>query len=135
VRREHLLVQIGDERYGLPVDRVLEVLRRPTLTPVPGAPSVVLGLHNLRGQALAVLDLAALLDLAAPVPRAYAVVVEDGERQAGLAVDAALDVVGLDGSTDQEAPGDLIVSALHDDAQIGLIDVGAVLDGAVASMP
>ncbi|HLL08783.1 MAG TPA: chemotaxis protein CheW, partial [Nocardioidaceae bacterium] len=41
---------VGDLLLGLPVEEVSEVVRAEVLTPVPLAPSGVLGLLNLRGR-------------------------------------------------------------------------------------
>jgi len=54
---EYLLFCLGDERYGFPLAAVREVRRPPRLTPLPGVPSWLRGITNLRGQILAVLDL------------------------------------------------------------------------------
>ena len=133
---EHLLVLVQDERYGLSVDDVIEVLRTGALTAVPGAAPVVLGLQNLRGQAIPVVDLAALLRLAEPGVRPYGVLVEHSGRRACLAVDAVLDMEVLDASTgNQDADGPLVGSALSGDVLVGLLDVPALLDATVAGAP
>ncbi|MCK5189338.1 MAG: chemotaxis protein CheW, partial [Methylococcales bacterium] len=41
--------RLGDEKYGINVMQVQEVLRITEIAPVPGAPSYVLGIINLRG--------------------------------------------------------------------------------------
>ena len=41
---------VGDQHFGLDVQRVLEVIRCQPMTPVPLAHPVVRGLINLRGQ-------------------------------------------------------------------------------------
>lgn len=47
---------LGDETYGIDVLQVQEVLRISEISPVPGAPSFVLGIINLRGNVVTVLD-------------------------------------------------------------------------------
>ena len=54
--RQLCTVRIGGGWYGLPVERVQEVLRRSGVTPVPLAPAGVAGLINLRGQIVEALD-------------------------------------------------------------------------------
>ncbi|GMA88922.1 hypothetical protein GCM10025868_41720 [Angustibacter aerolatus] len=56
--------------YGVPVDRVQEVLRSQVRTPVPLAPPAVAGLVNLRGQVLTAIDLRARLGLPERSPTA-----------------------------------------------------------------
>lgn len=51
-----VIFRIGRQRYGLPADQVREIVARPTLVEPAGAPAVLSGLLNLRGQYLPVLD-------------------------------------------------------------------------------
>ncbi|HTZ71603.1 MAG TPA: chemotaxis protein CheW [Acetobacteraceae bacterium] len=52
-----LVFQLGPESYGLPIDAVEEVVRRPNeLTRVPQAPGFVEGVMNLRGQVVPIID-------------------------------------------------------------------------------
>jgi len=62
-----LVLAIGAERFGLPLDRAAEVLAAEPPTPLPGAPPVLLGLRARAGRLHAVLDLARLLGLPEPV--------------------------------------------------------------------
>ena len=60
----HVRFRVGDESFALPVGQVLEVAELGSLAPVPGAPPSVLGVRNLRGQVLPVIDLAGVLGTA-----------------------------------------------------------------------
>ena len=42
--------------FGLDIERVQEITPRTDITPVPGAPSFVMGVLNLRGSIIPVLD-------------------------------------------------------------------------------
>lgn len=55
-----LVFHIGQDRFGLPLADVVRVLPAALLTPVPGAPSYVAGLLDLRGAPVPVLDLTRL---------------------------------------------------------------------------
>lgn len=48
---------LAGELFALPVSAVQEVLQEPPLTPVPHAPEHLIGLLNLRGQIMPVIDL------------------------------------------------------------------------------
>ena len=48
--------QLDDELYGVNVLQVQEVLKYTEITPVPGAPHYVLGIINLRGNVVTVID-------------------------------------------------------------------------------
>jgi purine-binding chemotaxis protein CheW len=123
-------VDVAGESYALPVDEVLEVADLAGVTPVPGAAAAVLGVRNLRGTVLPVVELATILGL----PRAGApdrmVVAEDGGRRAGLAVDSVAGVEPLSADTEPAESKHLSGAALVDGALIGLIDLSAVLDAA-----
>jgi purine-binding chemotaxis protein CheW len=124
----YVWVRAADEQYALPVADVLEVAELGDVTPVPGADAAVVGVRNLRGQVLPVVDLQTVLGL----PRAQAperiVIVEREGRVAGLAVEMVADVERLpDASEEPESPH-LSGASLVDGALVGVVDVGAVLD-------
>ncbi|PJF34081.1 MAG: chemotaxis protein CheW, partial [Phototrophicales bacterium] len=48
--------RLADELYGINVMQIREVLRHTEITPVPGAPYYVLGIINLRGNVVTVID-------------------------------------------------------------------------------
>jgi purine-binding chemotaxis protein CheW len=75
--------------FGLPVNRVQEVLRYQVLTPVPLAPDCVAGLINLRGQIVTVIDLRRRLQLAArPAPTSGTnIITRTGDELISLLVD------------------------------------------------
>jgi chemotaxis signal transduction protein len=60
-----LLLPVGAEWYAVELATVREVLRRPEITPLPGAPPTVLGVLNVRGEVVPALDTAAVLGLGA----------------------------------------------------------------------
>jgi purine-binding chemotaxis protein CheW len=63
-RLELLVFALAEERYGVEMGHVLEVLPLRDLMPVPHTPPFVLGVVNHRGRILPVLDLRRLFDLA-----------------------------------------------------------------------
>lgn len=119
-------VRVVDEHYALPVEEVAEVVAYGQLTPVPGAPPEVMGVHNLRGQILPVVDLAGPLGLDATEP-ARVVVAESGERRAGLAVDAVVDVGELPPASERPESPHLSGAVLVDGTLVGVLDVGSIL--------
>jgi len=124
----HVQVRVGTELYALPVAHVLEVGEMRALTVAPGASRATLGVCNLRGDLLAVFDLATVLGL----PRSNApqrlLVAERGGTRAGFAVDEVTDVDELP-EADQEADSELLSSAaLIDGSLVGVIDVDRLFD-------
>jgi purine-binding chemotaxis protein CheW len=128
VSEVYVRVGIGPEHYALPVDRVLEVAELGDLTPVPGSPPETMGVCNLRGQVIPVMDLAMVLDLPQGTP-ARIVVVELDQRRAGLAVDSVVDVGGLPDPTEQVDSPFLTGAVLVDGVLVGMLDADAVLSG------
>jgi hypothetical protein len=80
-----LLLPVGGDLYALPMDWVREVVASPPVTQLVTAPPVVLGLFNLRGQIVPLLDTAALLGIGTVDTIAFAVVVNCPQGLAGLA--------------------------------------------------
>lgn len=62
-RMQVLVFEIDATRYGLPVDRVREIVRAVAVTPMPHAPRVIDGVINFRGELAAVLNLRARFGL------------------------------------------------------------------------
>lgn len=79
-----LLVKSGAAILGVRLESVLEVLTSQPLTPLPGSPESILGLVNLRGRMLTVVDLSLCLGEVEVGHRL--VVVEYRGRQVALAV-------------------------------------------------
>jgi purine-binding chemotaxis protein CheW len=124
----HVCIAVGGERYGVPIEHVREVAQLGTVVPVAGAGPHVAGIRHLHGEILPVVRLHLLLGSPAGSPQRI-VVVHEGDRNAGLAVDRADDVEDLPAA---EAPGEPFTygSVLHGGVVVGLLDVGAILDAA-----
>jgi chemotaxis signal transduction protein len=126
VSRLHVRVRVADEHYALPVADVLEVAELGDVTPVPGARAAVLGVRNLRGQVLPVVDLATLFELPQPDPERI-VIAEHGALRAGFAVDSVAGVEQLPEASEEVDSRHLLGAALAGDTLVGVIDVGSVL--------
>lgn len=87
-----LILVLGGEAYGLSAPDVQEVVCRPAVTPLPVNPPNVLGVMNLRGEVVAVLDLAGMFGLPKGGSRPYAVVVRRLDVVLAVAADEVLDV-------------------------------------------
>ncbi len=122
-----LLLPVGDDLYALPMAWVREVVAAPQLTCLVTAPSVVLGLFNLRGHIVALLDTAALLGTGTIGAAAFAVVVDGPQGPAGLATTGFPQRGVLDAPAgESELPG--TAGRFHVDGQIVvLLDPVALL--------
>lgn len=92
---ELISVRIGDQSYAIDIMAVREIRGWTAATPLPHAPPHVLGMMNLRGAILPVIDLGSRLGLGPAAPNASSVVVvaQIGEAQVGLVVDAVSDIL------------------------------------------
>lgn len=126
----YVRLRVGGEHYALPVEAVREVGFLGEVMRVPGAPTHVLGVRNVRGDVVPVVDLAAVAGLGlAPAPAVVAIV-EDGGRWAGLAADAVIDVGPLPKSDETPASPLLRGAAMADGELVGVLDPEAVLTAA-----
>lgn len=90
----YVTFRVERETYALDVLRVREVLRSAEVVPVPGAPASVLGVINLRGSIVPVVDARHRLGLAPPEPDgpSRVLIMESGWQAVGLRVDSVADV-------------------------------------------
>lgn len=98
--------RLEDETYGINVMQVQEVLRYSEIAPVPGAPSYVLGIINLRGNVVTVIDTRSRFGLpSADITDNTRIVVIEAENQVvGILVDAVAEVVYLKQSEIETTP-------------------------------
>lgn len=123
-----LRLRVAAEAYAMPVEHVLEVIGLGQVTAVPRSPPALLGVRNLRGQILAVIDLALLFGIPRTVPPSSLVVAEAGGRRAGFAVDEVT-WIGQMGDPTEETDSDLLAgAAFGGGALIGMIDVPRLFD-------
>jgi len=66
-QEELLLIEFGGQSFLIPVKEVAEVIRPVPLTPVPMAPDHLLGMANVRGQIVCVIDPSLLMNLSSGV--------------------------------------------------------------------
>lgn len=119
-------LRVAAEAYAIPVTQVREVSGLGEVTPVPGTPPGVLGIRNLRGQLIPVIDLAAVLGISRVAAPGYLLVIQAQGQQAGLAIDAVSGVSELP-DQEEEAESGLLSGAVLDGGDlIGVIDVPAV---------
>ena len=100
--REMVSFRLGEQDFCIDIMNVREIRRWTAPTALPHAPDHVLGLVNLRGAVLPVLDLSRRLGLTAESAagpgasgRAVVIVAMLGERVFGLVVDAVSDILSV----------------------------------------
>lgn len=142
--RQILTFKLGEETFGLDILRVKEIRGWSPVTRVPQAPRQVLGVLNLRGAIVPIIDLRLRFDLPSAdfTPVTVIIVIsvrmQDGSiKECGLVVDSVSDVVDLTEAMRREAPQiagsasvDYIESlATIDDGMLILLDADALVRG------
>jgi purine-binding chemotaxis protein CheW len=98
--------RLENESYGINVMQVQEVLRYTEIAPVPGAPPYVLGIINLRGNVVTVIDTRSRFALAnaETTDQTRIVIIEAENQVVGILVDAVAEVVYLRQSEIETTP-------------------------------
>ena len=102
----YVLFRVGTADYVLPASSVLEMESFNGATPIPGAPSHLAGLVQIRGKVIAVIDLRARFGMPATERELdnRVVVIDHAGRRVGLLVDRAREVTKLAPNAFRPAP-------------------------------
>jgi purine-binding chemotaxis protein CheW len=107
----YLTFSLGEEKFAISVEYVQEVVELEQVTKVPNAPDYMLGIINLRGRVLPLLDTRMKLGLKrTEITKKSRIMIldlttaEDKNLQVGALVDIAKEVIELTPDDIQEAP-------------------------------
>ena len=131
--RELVLFRVAGRIHGIDLHTIREVIPARRTTRLPGAPDFVAGLMNVRGTIVTVIDLGAHLASAPVGSGAQVVLVEEGAKLVGIAVDEVLEVRRLDASQVEPAPpeqteGGVVAGLGHSgDSVVILLDIRAII--------
>jgi purine-binding chemotaxis protein CheW len=125
--RSFLTFRLMDELFAIDVVKVIEILEMTKITKVPKSPDFLLGVINLRGNVLPVID--ARIKFGMPkkelTPDSCIIVmnieVEDGTVTLGALVDAVSEVLEVNENTIQEPPS--IGSRYNSEFMEGLVKI------------
>ena len=121
----HLVTfHLAGEEYGVGIDSVQEIIRASDITPVPGAPSHVRGVINLRGKIIPVVDLRWRFSLPeiAENEMQRIIVVELGEKRLGILVDSVSQVIRLSSSIIEKIPEEVTTADENYITGVGKLD-------------
>ncbi|MFB2549689.1 chemotaxis protein CheW [Ensifer soli] len=95
--RELIAFRVGDQEFCVNVMSVREIRGWTPATPMPHSPHYMLGVINLRGAVLPIIDLSARLGMkpAEPTVRHVIIVAQVNSRVVGLLVDAVSDILTI----------------------------------------
>ena len=104
--RELIAFRIGDQEFCVNIMSVREIRGWTQATPMPHAPSYVLGVINLRGVVLPIVDMSQRLGMkpAEPTVRHVIIVAQVGPKVVGLLVDAVSDILTVTPENIQPTP-------------------------------
>src|SRR6187551_2211098 len=100
-RGQMLTFRLGAETYGVDILRVKEIRGWSPVTRIPQSPPHMLGVLNLRGAIVPIVDLRVRFAMQSAEFNAVTVVIvlslrtADGERECGIVVDSVRDVVDI----------------------------------------
>lgn len=123
-KKQIIVFTLGDETYGAEINQIREIIKITDITPVPKAPPAVLGVIDLRGKIVPIIDLKEEFGLEKSLPADINLIIitETEGKLAGLKVDAVTEVLKIDSSSIEEAP---VVSINGDlkDAFFGMVKI------------
>ncbi|RLB88916.1 MAG: hypothetical protein DRH50_14490 [Deltaproteobacteria bacterium] len=124
--RQLVCFRIADEEYGIDIMQVREIIRLDVITEVPGAPSYVSGIVNLRGNILPVIDLRQRFGRKTDQhsEQNRILVVDIGDKKTGIIVDAVSEVIRIPESNIEPAP-----QILSDNVSSRYVDGIGKMDG------
>lgn len=117
--------RIANEEFGIDIIRVQEIIRMVDITRVPNTPDYVIGVINLRGKVIPIIDMRRRLNLVeAPYTKeTRIVVIEEEGKVVGFIVDSVSEVLRISNSITEPPPP--MVSGISSD----FISSIAKLDG------
>jgi purine-binding chemotaxis protein CheW len=145
--RQVLTFSLGAEVYGVDILRVKEIRGWTPVTRIPQSPDAVLGVLNLRGLIVPILDLRVRFELESAEFTPLTVIIvlslrtETGHRECGIVVDNVNDVVDIATESIRPAPslsvahiGDFIDGiATHDEQMLILLNAESLVSNELSS--
>jgi purine-binding chemotaxis protein CheW len=119
-RLEFLAFTLGQEEYGIDIQKVQELRGYETVTRIANAPEFIKGVVNLRGIIVPIVDMRIKFNVGTPTYDQFTVVIilNINGRVVGMVVDSVSDVINL--SPEQVKPAPDMGSAFSTDHLIGL---------------
>ncbi|MBR2657971.1 MAG: purine-binding chemotaxis protein CheW [Loktanella sp.] len=105
-RLEFVTLVAGEQNFCIEITQIREIRRWTPVTMLPHSPDHVLGVINLRGAVIPIIDLAAKLGFAqiAPTERHVIIIIAVEDRIIGLLVESVSEILGVDAENVRETP-------------------------------
>ena len=122
---EFLSFTLGQEEYGIDIQKVQELRGYDTVTRIANAPEHIKGVVNLRGIIVPIIDMRIKFNLAQVNYNTFTVVIvlNIGKQVVGMVVDGVSDVISL--TAEQLRPVPEFSSAISNDHVLAIGSIGA----------
>ncbi len=138
---KYLTIKLQHELHGISVDKILQIIAIPEITPVPKTKSFMKGVFNLRGKIIPIIDLRLILSMpkAEYNDRTSIVIIKTQHDQQeiliGTVVDTVYEVINIVDSQIEEKPSfgtesanEFIIGIAHvDNKVVSLLDIDKIL--------
>lgn len=139
-RLEFLAFTLGEEEYGIDIQKVLEIRSYDTVTRIASAPDFIKGILNLRGTIVPIVDMRIKFNLSTPIYDQFTVVIilNINSHVIGIVVDSVSDVIRLTEENVKSAPdmgseqsNDYVIGlGSLDQRMLILVDIDKLMSGA-----
>lgn len=93
--KQYIKFMLQDILMAIPLSTALEISRCPRITPLPNLPDWVLGVSNIRGEIISIVDIKSFFDLSTPrLKRTQRlIIIHDHEIKLGILVDKIMGII------------------------------------------
>ncbi|MBM2833069.1 MAG: CheW [Candidatus Brocadiaceae bacterium] len=90
-------IRLGKELYGIPVEKIRKIAKPLQITSIPGTAPHIMGLMNLHGEILCVVDVKVLLNMGKAIPgeNSQVVIIKTAEGLVGVFCDEVIDIYDI----------------------------------------
>lgn len=131
---QYIVVQIGNEKYGIDIKYIDNIVRMQKITRVPKAQHYFRGVINLRGEVVPVMSIRRKMgleeDVITDASRIIILKLED-KGSIGVIVDEVREVITLDmAEVEKTSAKDSFINGIgkHNDTLISLFEISAIVD-------
>jgi chemotaxis signal transduction protein len=98
VHKQFILFAIKDTQFAIPLSNALEIGYQPDVTPLPNLPKWILGISNIRGEIISLINFSAFLGIpssGAKSDRRF-IIIHNQEIKVGIIVDRIMGILSQD---------------------------------------
>ena len=132
--KQYIVVQIGNEKYGIDISYIDNIVRMQKITRVPKAQSYFKGVINLRGEIVPVMSIRKKMGLADDVitDKSRIIILKVEEKGSlGIVVDEVREVITLNmAEVEKQAAKDSFINGIGKNGQelISLFEINAIVE-------